>query len=124
MAEVLRRLAFRNVKLEMMESALRGVATLSTITKVGHLEVASFVADVYSVEEPGRSASLDRLLDLVYVTMRDSRASPEEFVRAFEDSKRLVLSGHQGLSDLLSGIQNALGRGVPPDEVYDHLANR
>ncbi|MDH4138537.1 MAG: hypothetical protein OEW09_17725 [Anaerolineae bacterium] len=122
-AEVIRLFAFRKLPIASMQYGMQAVEMLSTITKVDHEVVASFVADIYKMFESEPGPLYKSLLDKVYENIREARVSPSEFIDAFRDSRSIALSGEVHPEEYLNQLRNALDRGVPPSDVYEFLAS-
>lgn len=123
-AEVIRLFAFRKLPIPSMQYGLQAVEMLSTITKVDHESVASFVVDIYKVFESEPGPLYKTLLDQVYENIREARVSPSEFIDAFCNSRSIALSREIDPEEYLAELRSALDRGIPPSEVYEFLIGR
>ncbi len=123
-AEVIRLFAFRKLPIPSMQYGLQAVEMLSTITKVDHESVASFVVDIYKVFESEPGPLYKTLLDQVYENIREARVSPSEFIDAFRNSRSIALSREIDPEEYLAELRSALDRGIPPSEVYEFLIGR
>lgn len=123
-AKVLRLFAYRKMPISAMQSGLRAAEVLSILTRVDHEKLAIFVADIHKMfgEQPGIRYRL--FLNKLYEIIRESPASPTEFIYAFQDSRRLVLSNQIAPDDYFQQLKDALEDGIPADEVYEHLCEK
>jgi hypothetical protein len=120
-AQILRMFAFRRIPLSVMPSGLSAVGTLSTATYTEPLLVAKFVTDVTKAIEGTQADHLEESLVLLVSTIRDCAAAPEEFFRAFESGRHLLLGGVLPIGAFLSQIRSALEAGVPPEEIGEYV---
>lgn len=123
-AETIRLFVFRKLPLEVMPAGLKAVAMLSVIMQLPHLTVAQFVADVYRLFDATNSITGEIIIDLVYRTIRESAAPPVDFITAFQNSRRLVLSKSLDADTFFAELQNALESGVPAESMADYLTSR
>jgi hypothetical protein len=100
---------------------LKSVEMLSTITKIDHETMALFVADIYKMLGTNPDKYYQTFLDKIYEIIRDTPVSPNEFILAFQASRRLVFSEQLGIETYLQNLTQALESGIPPDEVYEYL---
>jgi len=120
-AEVLRYFAFRRMPLEAMMENLKSVAMLAAITGVDHTRMASYVSDMWTMLGQRQASNNDAVRDRMFVAIRDSSTSPEEFLSAFHHSRRLVLAEGVNAEFYLRALIQATTGGVPGSEMYDHL---
>jgi hypothetical protein len=120
-AEVIRLFAFRKLPIDSISRGLKAVDILSTITRVDHLSVASFIADVYKIFPSSSESRYQNLLDRIYQVIRESPASPEEFIDAFRHSRRIALSGEMSPENYFRNLTEALQKGVAPEEVGEYI---
>ena len=123
-AEVLRLFAFRMLSLDAMSQGLRATEILHTITGVSHIGVATFIADVYKMFRTEASTRYEPLLNGVYLHIRESPVSPNEFIEAFNDSRHLALSGNMTPENYFSQLRNALDEGVHPADISEYLEKK
>ena len=123
-AQILRMFAFRRIPLPVMTSGLSAIDTLSTATYTEPLLVAKFVTDVTKAIEGTQVDYLTESLALLVSTIRDCAAAPEEFFRAFESGRHLLLGRVLPIGSFLVQIRSALEAGVPPEEVGEHVSER
>jgi hypothetical protein len=123
-AQILRMFAFRRIPLPVMPSGLSAIDTLSTATYTEPLLVAKFVTDLTKAIEGTQADHLEESLALIVITMRDCAAAPEEFFRAFESSRHLLLGRVLPIGAFLVQIRSALEAGVPPEEVGEYVSER
>jgi len=120
-AQIIRMFSFRRIPVTVMEDGLSTVETLSTATHTDPLLVAKFVTDVTKAIEGTQAGHLAASLDLVVSTIRDCGAAPEEFFRAFESSRHLLLGRVMSIAGLLTGVRSALEAGVQSEMVGEYL---
>jgi hypothetical protein len=123
-AQILRMFAFRRIPLPVMTSGLSAVDTLSTATYTEPLLVAKFVTDVTKAIEDTQADHLAESLALLVSTIRDCAAAPEEFLRAFESGRHLLLGRTLPIGEFLAQIRSALEAGVLSEEVGEYISER
>jgi hypothetical protein len=67
------------------------------------------------------SHKCNRLLDYIYETIRTSSVQPDEFLAAFQNSRRIALSQTFPLHLYLQRLKEALDKGVSPEEICKYL---
>ncbi|MEP7010806.1 MAG: hypothetical protein ABJC13_10820 [Acidobacteriota bacterium] len=120
-AQILRLFAFRRIPVEVMDAGLSAVATLSIATHTEPLIAAKFITDVTRAIEDVQAEDLAASLALLVGTIRDCGAAPEEFFRAFESSRHLLLARILPIAELLSQVKIALEAGVHCEAVGSYL---
>ncbi len=120
-AEIIRVFAIRKVPLDVMGHALSGVDAFAAITNIDYRMVAEFVADLYSLMQPTEEQEWHTVLDGVYDALRSSTSSPDEFIDAFNNSRRIVLSGQMDHTMYFAKLAEGMIHGVPPKEMYDYM---
>ena len=92
-AEIIRFFCFRKVEIEIMPIALKWVNIYFAITKIPYLDIASFVTEVIkntALFDAG--AAIDDVFDFIYIGMRDTPASPLEYIEAFKKTRYILAS--------------------------------
>lgn len=92
-AEIIRLFSFRKIELEKMQVALKWVNIYYAITKIPYMDIAHFVAAIIkntSIFDSG--VSIDDVFDYIYVGMRDTPASPDEYMEAFKKTRHILAS--------------------------------
>lgn len=92
-ATIIRLFCFRKIEIDRISIALKWVNIYYSITKIPYLEIASFVTEVIkntSVLNSG--ATIDDIFDYIYVGMRDTPASPLEYMQAFKRTRYILAS--------------------------------
>lgn len=92
-ATIIRLFCFRKIEIDRISIALKWVNIYYSITKIPYLEIASFVTEVIkntSVLNAG--ATIDDIFDYIYVGMRDTPASPLEYMQAFKRTRYILAS--------------------------------
>jgi len=116
-AEVMREFAFRRLPFSNFRDGLSGVVVLYEISRVDHLELARFFADIYRIF-PSQKNQYAGLVDFIYVSMRQSSVSPKEYIDAFNNSRRYILSQKLSAREILKTIQVNLEHGVTPTDMH------
>lgn len=120
-AHAIRLFCFRKLPLEAQPAALKGVAMLSVITQIDSNAIASFVTDVFKAFNFAGSGMYDRIIDIVYLHLRQSAVPPQDFIKGFENSRRLLLGNEVAPLKYFRSLQDALELGIPPEQIVDHL---
>lgn len=92
-ATIIRLFCFRKIEIDRISIALKWVNSYYTITKIPYLDIASFVTEVIkntSVLNAG--ATIDDIFDYIYVGMRNTPASPLEYMEAFKRTRYILAS--------------------------------
>jgi hypothetical protein len=118
--ECVRQLMFRNFPITLVPDALRSIEKLSVITSLPPAQIASYVVILYPVAG-ATGTTFAHLDDCFYLALRDSAATPEEFIEAFRVTRSLVLSGRMDLSTYLQKLSTLLGFGLAPDEIRKRM---
>lgn len=120
-AELIRLFCFRNVPVDLFLPCLRGVETLSVITKCDIQVVGIFVADFLTSFAKVDTATAQGRIDQLYRTIRDCPVPPQEFFDSFERSRRLLLSCEMEPEKFLTSLAKCLKSGLDPDETYSEM---
>lgn len=122
-ADVVRIFSYRKLPISVMPHGLKAVSTLYTISRGDYKTIALFVLDIYQMFSPQDEDEkvYTRLLDRVYNVIRQTPASPVEFIDAFNKSRRFALSSQMKPDDFFKKLSDGLAKGVSPDEMYDYL---
>jgi hypothetical protein len=121
-AEVLRIFAYRKMSIESMRYGLRATDILTAITGVNHEDIAYFVADIYKMFPVNSEQRYETLLNQINNTIRSSPVSPNEFIRAFTASRRMVLSGEAEPESYFEHLTIALEKGWSPEQVSEYIS--
>jgi hypothetical protein len=122
-AEAVRLLVFRKVPLDLIADALTSVEIVAVVTQVDAKAATNFIADLTNIlaRAPGDLRStMEYILDI----MRESAAPPEDFIRAFRDSRSLVLSGEISPQAYFQLLRQCLEEGIAPEDVLDEIRRR
>jgi len=119
-AECVQQLMFRNFPMEHLPAALKSIETLSTVTGLAPKDIAAYMVILYPLANAA-GVSFSRLDDLLYLTLRDSAATPEEFFEAFRVTRSLVLTGSMDLQSYLNRLSALLGSGYSPSEIHEKM---
>lgn len=120
-AEVIRLLAFRALPLDLFLPCLTGVEALSVITKVDIKAVAIFIADFLGAFPVDSDADASILIDTLYKVIKNSPVPPEDFFKAFAESRRLLVGKTIPPDRFLLELRQCLASGVPPEGVLGEL---
>ncbi len=123
-AEIIRILAFRKLPIALFSPCLKAVETLTVITKCDIKTIAIFLADFVLSFSPESDVDALRLVDTLYDVIKNVPVPPEEFFRAFEASRGLLVSQRISAIEFLEGLEECLTRGVSSNNVYDELLTR
>src|SRR5207253_5471934 len=108
----------------IMGAGLKAVAMLNVITDIDLNSVARFVADVYRIFDARTAEQGEIILNILLRTIRLSAVPPADFIAAFEQSRRLVLSRSVDAATYFASLQIALDAGVPPSNMNDYLSSQ
>ncbi len=120
-AEVILLFSYRKLPIESQAGALRAVSILSIITQLDHKQIASFISDAYKAFEFETPQEQEKLVDILYESIKSSPVSPEEFIKGFQKSRRFVLSKKLKPKSYLELLKNLLASGVAPEEIDQHI---
>jgi hypothetical protein len=120
-AEVILLFSYRKLPIESQVGALRAVSILSIITQLDHKQIASFISDAYKAFEFEIPKEQEKLVDILYESIKSSPVSPEEFIKGFQKSRRFVLSKKLKPKSYLELLKNLLASGVAPEEIDQHI---
>lgn len=123
-SEVIEIFAYRKLPIDFMKQGLDWVTTLYVISKADYKSIAIFISDIYKIFPPEPNKKYSRLIDSIYNRMRESPVSPSEFIRAFNNSRKIVLSKELEASIYFDYLSDALEKGIEPDEIYQHIKNK
>jgi len=119
-AECVRQLMFRNFPIEHLPAALKSIETLSTVTGLAPRDIAAYMVILYPLAD-ATGIGFSRLDDRLYLALRDSAATPEEFFEAFRVTRNLVLSQKMELDAYLKELSALLGLGLSPDVIRQRM---
>ena len=118
--ECVRQLMFRNFPIDHLPAALKSIERLSVITGLAPRDIAAYIVILYPLAD-ATGVGFSRLDDLLYLTLRDSAATPEEFFEAFRVTRNLVLSRRLDLPEYLKGLTEALGLGLSSEGIRQRM---
>ena len=122
-AKVIRLFCYKKLPIDRIDSALRAVGLLTVITKVDYETVALFVADVYKATNVDSRYGYDRILDEIYIMIREIPVPPSEFIEAFNRSRRLLFSKKMGLGQYFKLLKSGLESGASVEDISDYIAS-
>jgi hypothetical protein len=123
-AEVIRLLVFRKVPIESLAEALQAIEIVTVVTRVSHQDATLFIVDVLKVLQVHAPSQYQATLDQVMSIIRGSAVSPVEFIKAFQESRSLVLSGRVSAENYFRMVKEALENGVAPDDVAGAISEQ
>ena len=113
--------AYRKLPIESQPNALKAVAILSVITQIEPKIIGSFIADAYKVFDFVNKHEQTQLVNILYKTIKESPVAPIDFIKAFETSRRLILSRKIDPNVYLNLLRKALESGVEPEKVNEYM---
>jgi uncharacterized membrane protein len=123
-AEAIRFFAFRKLPLEQIGAALHAVETLTVITQIEPKAISAFVADIYKVFDLTIQSNHEVVLDYIHLIIQGSAVPPTDFIKAFEHSRRYILSRSLDLVDYFERLRSALESGVAPEAVGEYFRDQ
>ncbi|MDX9964096.1 hypothetical protein [Desulfobacter postgatei] len=120
-AEVILLFSYRKLTIESQVGALKAVSILSVITQLDHKQIASFISDAYKAFDFETPVEQEKLVDILYESIKSSPVSPEEFIEAFQKSRRFVLSKELKPKAYLELLKSLLASGVAPGEIDQYI---
>lgn len=123
-AQALLHFSFRRIPIDSMEASLRMVATLTVLTQTDHLSVTKFVTDNVTILRDNSAANIRRNLNAIYQTIRDSSVPPEDFFKAFNSSRYLILSHSMDSQAYFELLKTFLEEGISPEGIGSYLEER
>ncbi len=122
-AKVIRLFCYKKVPIERIEAALHAVGTLSIITKVDYETISLFVADLYKASDAKSGYEYERLLDKIYITIRETPVPPLEFIEAFNLSRRLLFENQMELLDYFEALRDGLALGIVAENIFEYIVS-
>ncbi len=120
-AEIIRLLCFKKIPIDEIPFALRAVATISVITKVDYKTVSMFVADIYKILDISSTYGYNWVLDKIYLMIRETPVPPQEFIEAFERSRRLIFSKKVKIENYFEILSSGLELGVSIEDINEYI---
>ena len=123
-AETIRLFCFRKIEIDKMSIALKWVNIYYAITRLPYLDIATFVSDVIkntSIFDSG--ASIDDVFDYIYTGMRDTPASPLEYIEAFKET-RYILASTKSTILYFKTLGNFFYTGQPTSDIRDYVEKK
>lgn len=122
-AEIIRLLCFKKLPMDQISTALGAVESVSVITKIDTKIVTMFIADLYKVLEISEKFDYRKVLDWIYILIRETSVPPIEFIESFENSRRLVLSKNIDLLKYFEILKNGLELGIPIEDINEFIVS-
>ena len=121
-AELARFFIFRNLSIDLLPKLIKSTESLSAISKADKLSVASCIADVaLSTSASKTTLTTNRICDPIFLALRDTRATPEEFFEAFQKARKFLVGNHFELDAFLIELTNLLDLGLTASETSEKL---
>lgn len=119
--KIMRTFAFRDLPLSQFPAGVRTAESLATIMDCDFQRLARFVADFLIAEAPADDNEATIVLVRLYRQIQTTPVPPEEFLTAFENSRRLVVSGVVQPTRFLELLCDCLTRGVGVDDICEEI---
>lgn len=103
-ADAIRIMAFRKIPIDSMKYMLRTVEIISGITSLDAKSITLFLIDLSKALDIKIDLNFQTEIDKVFNFYRDAPVSHEEFIQAFKNSKRLLISNKIDPVNYLSDI--------------------
>lgn len=123
-AEAIRLLIFRKIPIDSLSGALAAIEIFTTMTKVDHKTVTLFIADMTKAFEARPGSEYDAIVHRMLRTVREIAVPPEDFIKAFQNSRRLILSESVDPDRYFQELEEHLEAGVAPEEMFNALRER
>lgn len=120
-ADAIRIMAFRKVPIESMKHMLGTIEIISGITNQDAKSVTLFLIDLSKTLGITPGPDFQKEIDKIFNLYRDAPISYEEFIQAFKNSKRLVISNKIDPGTYLLLLKIGLTKGVSPEEISDFI---
>lgn len=117
-AEAIRLLVFRKVPVGALADSLASVEIISTISRVDVKVATAFIADLFNSLQAQGNKSMQSTINTVLDIMRECSAPPDDFIRAFQLCRRLLLSHNVVPDRFFQAISDCLEEGVAPENFY------
>lgn len=122
-AELARFFIFRKFSIDLLPKLIKATDKMSSVSKVDTLTVASCVADVaLSIENSEIALTTNLICDPIFLAIRGTRATPDEFFQAFQNSRRFLIGDYFDLGVFLKELTNLLDMGLTASEISEELA--
>jgi hypothetical protein len=116
-AEAIRLLVFRKIPIDSLADAVSSVEIFSTFTRVDPRTITLFIADISKILQLQTPDRYQQALSRVLSIIRESAVQPEDFIKAFQQSRRLVLSGAINTEAYFQAVRENLETGVAPEDM-------
>lgn len=120
-ANAIRIMAFRKIPIDSMKYMLELVQILTTLSNLDVKPVTLFLIDLSKTLDlkigPGYVSQIDEVLDIY----RGLPVSLDEFIQAFMNTRRLIISGKLDWNTYLNLFRSGLEKGFLPEEIYDYM---
>lgn len=123
-ADAIRIMAFRKIPIDSMKYMLRTVEIISGITSLDAKSITLFLIDLSKALDIKIDLNFQTEIDKVFNFYRDAPVSHEEFIQAFKNSKRLLISNKIDPVNYLLFLKSGLTRGVSPEEISDFIQEK
>jgi predicted membrane protein len=123
-ADAIRIMAFRKIPIESMKYMLGTVEIISGITNLDAKSVTLFLIDLSNAFNIDIGPNFQKEIDKIFNFYRDAPISHEEFIQAFKNSKRLLISNRVEPADYLLMLKLGLTKGVSPEDINDFIQEK
>ena len=123
-ADAIRIMAFRKIPIESMKYMLGTVEIISGITNLDAKSVTLFLIDLSNAFNIDIGPNFQKEIDKIFNFYRDAPISHEEFIQAFKNSKRLLISNRVKPADYLLMLKLGLTKGVSPEDINDFIQEK
>jgi len=123
-ADAIRIMAFRKIPIESMKYMLGTVEIISGITNLDAKSVTLFLIDLSNAFNIDIGPNFQKEIDKIFNFYRDAPISHEEFIQAFKNSERLLISNRVKPADYLLMLKLGLTKGVSPEDINDFIQEK
>jgi hypothetical protein len=123
-ADAIRIMAFRKIPIESMKYMLGTVELISGITNQDAKSVTLFLIDLSKALNINHGPNFQKEIETIFNFYRDAPISHEEFIHAFKNSKRLLISNKIDSVNYLLFMKSGLLKGVSPEDISDFIQEK
>lgn len=123
-ADAIRIMAFRKIPIESMNYVLSTVEIISGITNLDAKSVTIFLIDLSKALNINLGPNFQNEVDKIFSIHRDAPIFHEEFIQAFRNSKRVLISNKIDPATYLLLLKLGLTKGVSPEEISGFIREK